>query len=151
MLGQSDPRCAHSILEDPASEEAHQIQKGQNGWEGTVSEKMKLEVAYLGVLAVGLMLMSVVSNLFVFLPGCFLVSCLKSKSNWTPFKMMLRSQSATEAHGKASEVGQENAQRFRRQRGGGGGGLGGAAQLEGPEPYSHGLWFYVVTCYIDLY
>eukprot|EP00435_Cladocopium_sp_Y103_P064830 s215_g26.t1 len=48
VLGQSDTRCAHSILEDAASEEAHQIQKGQSSWDGTVSERMKLEVAYLG-------------------------------------------------------------------------------------------------------
>lgn len=48
VLGQSHTRCAHSILEDAASEEAHQIQKGQSTWDGTVSERMKLEVAYLG-------------------------------------------------------------------------------------------------------
>eukprot|EP00438_Fugacium_kawagutii_P007814 Skav220880 [mRNA] locus=scaffold2625:45878:59814:+ [translate_table: standard] len=48
VLGQSDRRCAHSILEDPNSEEAHQIQKGQIAWEGTISETMKLAVAYLG-------------------------------------------------------------------------------------------------------
>ncbi|CAK9075847.1 unnamed protein product [Durusdinium trenchii] len=48
VLGQTDPRCAHSIMEDPASEEAHSIQKGAQIWEGTVSERMSLEVAYLG-------------------------------------------------------------------------------------------------------
>ena len=32
-------------------QEAHQIQKGQSSWDGTVSERMKLEVAYLGPLA----------------------------------------------------------------------------------------------------
>ena len=34
-------------------QEAHQIQKGQSSWDGTVSERMKLEVAYLGPLAHG--------------------------------------------------------------------------------------------------
>jgi len=46
VLGQSDSRCAHSIVDDV--EEAHLIQKGQSEWNGTVSEKMKLDVSYLG-------------------------------------------------------------------------------------------------------
>ncbi|CAJ1395150.1 unnamed protein product [Effrenium voratum] len=48
VLGQTDSRCAHCILDDPASEEAHSIQKSGGTWEGTVSERIGLEVAYLG-------------------------------------------------------------------------------------------------------